>query len=125
LIFKKSSIQYRYIVFYNVNIKNMTKKDNKLYSEDELEFFKNIEEWNYNSMKKEKLENFKNEAKIIAKNTIEKKTRKKALNIRLFQEDILKIKAMAIKEGLPYQTYLASIIHKFSTWEYKEGSLKN
>jgi predicted DNA binding CopG/RHH family protein len=26
---------------------------------------------------------------------------------------------MAIKEGLPYQTYLASIIHKFSTWEYK------
>ncbi len=97
----------------------MVKKDNEIYSKDELDFFKSIENWNYDSMSEKKVEQFKNEAKIIAKNTIEKKTRKKALNIRLFQEDILKIKAMAIKEGLPYQTYLASIIHKFSNWEYK------
>ena len=97
----------------------MIKQDNEIYSKDELEFFNNIEEWNYTSLETEELNSMKKDATVIAKNTIIKRTQKKPLNIRLFQDDILKIKAMALKEWLPYQTYLASIIHKFSTWEYK------
>lgn len=99
----------------------MTKKDNEIYSKDELEFFQKIESDDYVSLEKEEINQMKAEAQTIAKNTIIKRTQKKPLNIRLFQDDILKIKAMALKEGLPYQTYLASIIHKFSTGEYKSS----
>ncbi len=36
----------------------------------------------------------------------------KNINIRLSEHDLLKLKAKALEEGLPYQTYLASLIHK-------------
>ena len=36
----------------------------------------------------------------------------KNINIRLSEHDLLKLKARALEEGLPYQTYLASLVHK-------------
>jgi predicted DNA binding CopG/RHH family protein len=36
------------------------------------------------------------------------------INIRLSQADLIKLKAAAIKEGLPYQTLAGSIIHKYT-----------
>jgi predicted DNA binding CopG/RHH family protein len=36
----------------------------------------------------------------------------KNINIRLSEHDLLKLKAKALEEGLPYQTYLASLVHK-------------
>jgi len=35
------------------------------------------------------------------------------LNIRISERDLLELQRKAVKEGLPYQTYVASIIHKF------------
>jgi len=40
--------------------------------------------------------------------------KKKAISIRLLESDIQKIKALAIKKGLPYQTLIASEIHQFA-----------
>jgi len=37
----------------------------------------------------------------------------KRLNIRISERDLTELQRKAIKEGLPYQTYVASIIHKF------------
>lgn len=34
------------------------------------------------------------------------------INIRLSERDVYKLKAKAVKEGLPYQTLAASILHK-------------
>jgi predicted DNA binding CopG/RHH family protein len=39
-----------------------------------------------------------------------KKTR--TINIRLSESDLLKLKAKALEEGIPYQTYFTSIVHK-------------
>jgi predicted DNA binding CopG/RHH family protein len=39
-----------------------------------------------------------------------KKTR--TINIRLSESDLLKLKAKALAEGIPYQTYFTSIVHK-------------
>jgi len=36
----------------------------------------------------------------------------KNINIRIAEYDLIRLKARAMEEGLPYQTYIASILHK-------------
>ncbi len=45
-----------------------------------------------------------------ARNTLKKDKR---LNIRISERDLTELQRKAIIEGLPYQTYISSIIHKF------------
>ncbi len=37
----------------------------------------------------------------------------KRLNIRISERDLNELQRKAVNEGLPYQTYVSSIIHKF------------
>jgi predicted DNA binding CopG/RHH family protein len=39
----------------------------------------------------------------------------KRVNIRLSEHDLIAIQRKAIQEGLPYQTLIASLIHKYTT----------
>lgn len=48
----------------------------------------------------------------IAKNTFRKDQR---MNIRISKADLNRIKAKAAEEGVPYQTLVASIIHKYAS----------
>ena len=50
-------------------------------------------------------------AKQAAKNFMKRDNR---INIRVSGSDLNMIRRIAIQEGLPYQTLLASIIHKFA-----------
>lgn len=52
----------------------------------------------------------KKKLQAAAKATLDK-TRN--INIRLTERDLLRIKAKSIEEGIPYQTLIASIIHKY------------
>lgn len=52
----------------------------------------------------------KKELTEAAKNTLNKT---KNINIRLSEKDIQKAKTKAAKDGIPYQTLLSSIIHRF------------
>lgn len=61
-------------------------------------------------------EDRKQELQKIAENTVKKNER---INIRLSTNDLNEIKLEALKMGLPYQTFTASIIH-----QYLNGSLK-
>ena len=47
-----------------------------------------------------------------AKSTLQKNKR---INIRISQRDLIHIQRKAVKEGLPYQTFISSILHKFIT----------
>ena len=38
----------------------------------------------------------------------------KNINIRISERDLLKVKALALKKGLPYQTLISSIVHQHS-----------
>jgi predicted DNA binding CopG/RHH family protein len=38
----------------------------------------------------------------------------KNINIRLANKTLLKIKAKALHEGIPYQTLISSVLHKFA-----------
>jgi len=45
-----------------------------------------------------------------ARNTLRKDRR---LNIRISERDLLELQRKAVKEGLAYQTYVSSILHKY------------
>ena len=45
-----------------------------------------------------------------AKNTLQKNKR---INIRISERDLIHIQREAVAEGLPYQTLISSILHKF------------
>ncbi len=45
----------------------------------------------------------------IAKYTLEKT---KTINVRVTEKNLIKLKAAAAREGIPYQTFLTSLIHK-------------
>ena len=45
-----------------------------------------------------------------AKNTFQKNKR---INIRISEWDLLRLKAKSLEEGIPYQTLVSSLIHKF------------
>ncbi len=89
-----------------------------LYSDDKIELFQaledDIDKETYQPLSAEKLAEKKDFFKTVAVSTIEKKTKNKSLNIRLFEDDIEKIKVIALEQGLPYQTLISSVIHKLA-----------
>jgi predicted DNA binding CopG/RHH family protein len=56
------------------------------------------------------LEQEKEKAVAAARRTIRKDKR---INLRLTQKDYYEIQIRAIEEGVPYQTLIASIVHKY------------
>ena len=42
-----------------------------------------------------------------------KHTKRKSINLRLLEDDLQRIKTEAIREGIPYQTLIGSILHKY------------
>ena len=52
----------------------------------------------------------KKELQQIARNTINAERTK--ITLRLPKNDIARLKAQALKEGMPYQTLIGSILHK-------------
>ncbi len=53
-----------------------------------------------------------------ARNTLRKDKR---LNIRISERDLTELQKRAVGEGLPYQTYISSIIHKFVSGKLVEA----
>ena len=51
--------------------------------------------------------------KKLIENIIDKANEKKSISIRLKTNDLELLKRRADSEGLPYQTLLSSIVHKF------------
>jgi len=86
---------------------------------DELRVISDVEEGKYNSLDGNELEPMMAMLKTASGNTIENLTKKKAINIRLLESDIVRLKSMALNEGMPYQTYISHMIHKLTT-----GALK-
>ena len=59
----------------------------------------------------------KEELEAIAANTFKKDKR---INIRISNRDLIAVQSRASEEGIPYQTLVSSIIHK-----YVSGSLRD
>ncbi len=57
--------------------------------------------------------------RTIAKDTL-KKNRK--INIRISENDLSAIQRRAAREGIPYQTLIGSVLHKYASGFLKEAS---
>lgn len=57
---------------------------------------------------------------FIAKSVAETVRKDKRINIRISSRDLEALQRRALKEGLPYQTLVASVLHK-----YVSGGLKD
>lgn len=56
-----------------------------------------------------------NAQKALIEGIIDKANEKKSISLRLKSNDLEQLKLRADIEGLPYQTLLSSIVHKFVT----------
>ena len=56
---------------------------------------------------------------VIAKNSLKKDQR---INIRLASKDLMDLQTKAMQEGLPYQTLISSVLHKYVTGQLKSAS---
>ncbi|MBN2279325.1 MAG: antitoxin [Candidatus Marinimicrobia bacterium] len=75
------------------------------YEKEILESYEN-DEWISTS----DIESDKKKYSQIARNTILKNKR---INIRISEKDLTKLKSKSVEEGLPYQTLISSILHKY------------
>ncbi len=82
---------------------------------EEKELSDSFDKGEWVSVKNQKQE--KNKTRIASSNYQKKDAR---INIRISMTDLDQIKQKAAYEGLPYQTLIASILHK-----YAAGHLKN
>lgn len=46
----------------------------------------------------------------------------KRVNIRISEKDLVGIQKKAVEEGIPYQTLMSSVLHKFVSGRLKETS---
>ena len=89
----------------------MTKLDKKAFEpldEEESDLMKSLEDGEWRPVK-----DFKQQKKAAieaARNTLKKDKR---INLRLSQKDYHQIQIKAVEEGIPYQTLISSIIHKY------------
>lgn len=94
-------------------MKKINKKAFELIDKEESDLMKSVEVDEWRPVKDFKKQ--KDKAVGAARNTLKKDKR---INLRLTQKDCHQIQVKAVEEGIPYQTLISSIIHK-----YLNGSL--
>lgn len=82
---------------------------------NEKELIKSIENDEWKSIKN--LSIIKNQLRKAAKSTMLKDKR---MNIRISKRDLESLKAIALEEGMPYQTLVSSVLHKYVTGQLIE-----
>ena len=77
------------------------------FDEEELQILRDFENCEFQSIRNFQTE--KKELEEAARNTLQKDKR---INIRISSRDLERLQMRAAREGVPYQTYIASSLHK-------------
>lgn len=93
----------------------MTKKRQFVLTEEEKELEKSIAagEWS-----ESKLATNKKFYESAAKNTLTENKKEARVNIRMTAHELALVKSAAEQEGIPYQTLMSSILHKYLTGQF-------
>ena len=76
--------------------------------QDELELLASYEDEEWKSAKKVKEQ--KEQYRAYARATLRKDKR---VNIRISEKDLLALQKRAVHQGIPYQTLISSVLHKY------------
>ena len=55
------------------------------------------------------------ETEATVRRIAQESKKRKNVNIRISERDLLQIRSLASREGVPYQTLIASVLHKYVT----------
>ncbi|MBN2001486.1 antitoxin [candidate division KSB1 bacterium] len=77
-------------------------------SKEERDILESFEKGEWKSIPN--LEKRKTELKQYSREMLRKNKR---INIRISERDLTELQRLAVQEGLPYQTFISSILHKF------------
>jgi predicted DNA binding CopG/RHH family protein len=91
------------------------KPDNEIYTDEEMEVIDAVEKGDYIALSQNEFEKEKHRFQMMAINTMKTRT----IPIDIIEQDIPKIKAIALNEGVPYQIFIASILHKVAIGKLK------
>lgn len=84
-------------------------------TQEEKDILQYIENQNLHSIEQE------SETIASLQNAVQMKySRRRPVSLRILESDIEKIRARALEEGIPYQTLMSSILHKYSTGKLVE-----
>ena len=72
------------------------------------------------SGKAKRIKNFAQVKKVLALAARAQREKTKLVSIRVREHDLARLRARAEREGLPYQTLINSLIHKYANTEYSE-----
>ncbi|MFW5803341.1 MAG: CopG family antitoxin [Verrucomicrobiota bacterium] len=90
-------------------------KDKMDLEQDELQILQDFERGEFASIRN--FEEEKKELEVAARNTLQKDKR---INIRISSRDLERLQMRAAREGVPYQTYIVSSLHKLVSGRLKE-----
>lgn len=83
--------------------------------QDELELLASYENEEWKSVKK--LKEQKEQYRAYARATFRKDKR---VNIRISEKDLRDLQKRAIRQGIPYQTLISSVLHKYVSGRFVE-----
>ena len=83
--------------------------------EEEKELIESIKNDEWKPVKN--MDEFKIQAQRYAESTIKKDKR---MNIRISERDLKNLKIRALEEGIPYQTLVSMVLHKYLAGKYIE-----
>ena len=83
--------------------------------QDELELLASYEAEEWKSVKK--IKDQKEQYRAYARATFRKDKR---VNIRISEKDLLDLQKRAVRQGIPYQTLISSVLHKYVSGGFTE-----
>jgi len=92
------------------------KKTSMQFDKEELQILEDFERGEFRSISN--VEGEKRKLEEAARNTLQKDKR---INIRISSRDLERLQMRAAREGIPYQTYIASSLHKLVSGRLKEA----
>ena len=93
------------------------KKKPMQFDQEELQILQDFEQDEFQS-----IQNFAAEKKILEETARRTLQKDKRINIRISSRDLERLQMQAAREGIPYQTYIASSLHKLVTGRLKDGA---
>jgi len=91
----------------------------KVETPEERAIIEAVEQDEFVSLQDDALRSMAADLQLAAKHTSDRLSKRKAISIRLLEDDIVRLKAMAMNEGMPYQTYISHLIHKITTGQIR------